>query len=304
MVRSRIVGILFVLALVIWLVWNIFKDSETPLTQINVVIDGDPVIIASQQREQDRLVIVTIPASFATLAVHGLGTYPIRSLWQLGTIQGSSGLVLSQSIEELLALPIQWYIGGYRESLDTDAKSRIVQIFSLRSLLRVVSGEIKTNMPLATFLRLSWRLSVTNRDRIAEIPLGASAVTGEPQPDGTILPLVSTDAVDTVLGDTFEEASIRGEKLTVAVYNTTTTSGLAERAARIINRIGGNVVRIGNEERTIERCQIRANQEHLGTTTSRMLSSIFTCDRVIGVPDSYADVIVALGRGYESRFVP
>ncbi|MEK7065407.1 MAG: LytR C-terminal domain-containing protein, partial [Patescibacteria group bacterium] len=146
--------------------------------------------------------------------------------------------------------------------------------------------------------------SFAKGERMIEIPLGASVVTGEPQPDGTILPFVSTDAVDESLGDTFEEASVRAEKLTVAVYNTTTTSGLAERVARIIDRIGGNVVRIGNEERTIERCQIRVNGDHLNTTTSRMLASIFTCDRVLQVGDSYADVIVAVGSGYESRFVP
>ena len=302
--RSRIVGILFVLALALWLVWNIFRKSETPLTQVNVVIDGDPVIVASWQREQDRLVIVTIPASFAALAVHGLGTYPIRSLWQLGTIQGSSGLVLSQSLEELLALPIPWYIGEIPENSNINAVSRLQNVFSFQTLPAIVTGRIKTNIPIVKFIGLAWWRLFARSDRTIEIPLGASAATEEPQPDGTLLWLVSTEAVDTVLGDTFEEQDARGEKLTVAVYNTTTTSGLAERVARIIDRIGGNVVRIGNEEVTIERCQIRANGDHLNTTTSRMLASIFTCDRVTSVPDSYADVIVALGRGYESRFVP
>ena len=297
MVRRRIVGILFILALAVWLVWIIFRDSETPLPQVNVVIDGDPVIVASWQREQDRLVVVTIPASFATLAVHGLGTYPIRSLWQLGTIEGMPGLILAESLEELLGLPIPWYIGEI-------PVGRFENVFSFQTLVAIISGRVKPNMPIVKFIGLTWGRMVARSDRTIEIPLGASVTTEEPQPDGTNLPLVSTRAVDESLGDTFEEASVRGEKLTVAVYNTTTTPGLAEGAARIIDRIGGNVVRIGNEEVPVERCQIRANSEHLGTTTSRMLASIFTCDRVLNNGDSYADVIVAVGSGYESRFVP
>lgn len=304
MVRRGIVGILFVLALAILLVWNRGRDAETPLTQVNVVIDGDPVIVASWQREKDQLVIVTIPASFAAQALHGLGTYPIRSLWQLGTIQGVSGLVLSQSTEELLALPIPWYIGEIPASTTTNAAGRLEKVFSIQTLGAIVTGRIKTNIPIVKFIGLLWRRSFARGDRTVEIPLGASVATGQPQPDGTILSLVSTEAVDENLGDTFEEQAIRREKLTVAVYNTTATSGLAERAARIIDRIGGNVVRIGNEERTIQRCQIRANGDHLNGATSRMLASIFTCDRVISVGEGYADVIVALGRGYESRFVP
>lgn len=302
--RSAIVGILFILALTIWLVWNRERDVETPITQVNVVIDGDPVILASWQREKDQLVIVTIPASFAAQAVGGLGTYPIRSLWQLGTIQGVSGLVLSQSVEELFALPIPWYIGEIPENSNVDAVGRLQNVFSFQTLGAILSGRVKTNVPIIQFIGLTWWRSFARSDRTIEIPLGASVTTGESQPDGTILQLVSTDAVDESLGDTFEEASVRAEKLTIAVYNTTATSGLGQRAARIIDRIGGNVVRIGNEEVTTERCQIRASQGNLATTTSRMLASIFTCDRVVGVPDSYADVIVAVGSGYESRFVP
>lgn len=300
----RTLVLVLVLALLVILVWNIYRDTGTPLTQVNVVIDGDPVILASWQREKDQLVVVTIPASFATQAVHGLGIYPIRSLWQLGTIAGSTGLILSQSLEELFALPIPWYIGEIPGNSSTKGLGRVEKVFSFQTLVAIVSGRVKTNLPIIKFIDLTWWRMVARSNRTIEIPLGASVVTGEPQPDGTLLWLVSTEAVDTALGDTFEEASIRGEKLTVAVYNTTTTPGLAERAARIIDRIGGNVVRIGNEEATIEQCQIRANGDHVNGAASRILASIFTCDRVIGEGDSYADVIVKLGRGYESRFVP
>lgn len=295
--RRVIVGILFVLALTtILLVWN--RDrNETPLSQVNVAIDGDPVIVASWQREKNQLVIVTIPASFASRAVGGLGTYPIRSLWQLGTIQGVSGLILSQSLEELLALPIPWYIGEIPADLAEN-------VFSFESLPAMVTGRIRTNMPIMKFIALTWWRLFARSDRTIEIPLGASVTTQEPQPDGTIVPLVSTEAVDESLGDTFEEALVRAEKLTIAVYNTTATFGLGERAARIIDRMGGNVVRIGNEEATLERCQIRASGDNLATTTSRILAGIFGCDRISSVPDTYADVIVAVGSGYESRFVP
>jgi hypothetical protein len=298
-------GLLLFLALVGlgFVFWNQLTQ-EPPLDQVNVVIDGDPVIIASWQPKPARVLVVTIPANFAVSAVRSLGKYPLRSLWKLGVMQGSSGSILAQSVGELLAIPTPWYIGESSQSSDANATSRIQQIFSLISLPQLLSGRIKTNMPTGTLLMGLWRISRINRDRFVEIPLGVSVVTNELQADGTLLSLVTPQLVETVLGDEFELNSIREESFTIAVNNTTAASGLAERAARIIDRLGGNVVSVGNENRQIERCQIRTDQQRRDSATAKIFAHVFDCENGDLGSDDYANVVIAVGTDYASRFAP
>ncbi|KKU49484.1 hypothetical protein A2875_00970 [Candidatus Gottesmanbacteria bacterium RIFCSPHIGHO2_01_FULL_46_14] len=292
----RYIGLCILLFFIVggFVLWTLYKRDSAGLGQINVAIDGDPIIIASWQPDGERLVIVTIPASFTAQAVRGLGRYPVGSLWQLGSMEGLSGDVFRQSLEELIALPIQWSMSGISQS----------ELFSLRSLPRVLFGEIKTNMSFASYLAVWWKVLTISRDHIVEIPLGASVVTDESQADGTNTAVISLEAVDRALTDEFELPSIRDEKLTVAVSNTTATAGLAEHVARMINRIGGNVTALGNEDVKLGGCQIRGTQKHLDSVTSRVLTRIFDCEPVVSEGEAYADIVVAVGTRYESRFVP
>src|SRR3989344_4202957 len=132
--------------------WNRASLERNP----TVVIDGDPLMVASLNKENNTLVLVSIPATLSVDVAHGLGTYPISYLWQLGEQEGTSGKIMSFSVEELLAVSIPWFVGGTDQDL--------YEIFRFRTIPRLLSGAIKTNMTLATFLWLSWHLGAVTSD--------------------------------------------------------------------------------------------------------------------------------------------
>lgn len=292
---GRYAGLFILLIFIVGglVVWTFYKSDSVGLRQTNVVIDGDPTVVASWQPKRDRLVLVTIPASYTIEAVRGLGKYPIRSLWQLGTMEEEGGFVLAQSLEAATGIPIPWYLGEVRGN-----------IFSLGTLAAIVAGEIKTNMPISTFFSILWQFRLHPNTKTTEIPLGDANVTRETAPDGTILTLLAPEALDTILGDEFEEHGVRSEKFTVAVINTTQTPGLAERVARIIERIGGNVVRLGNEEQSVDRCQIRGASDHINSETAQVIAALFDCAKTSQTGEGSFDLTVLVGARYASRFAP
>lgn len=308
--KKRVVRPLFGLLLLLFLVvsgfvvWHFYKNSLTSLGQLTVVIDGDPVIVASWQRDAGRLVLITIPANLYIDVVHGLGTYPIRSLWQLGVIEGADGLILSQSLEELLAIPTKWYIGQISGIRETNATSTLRQVLAPTSVLGLLSGRVKTNLPLTTFLWLVWQHVLGDRGRVVSVAIAESVATRQQQPDGTTLLTLRPEAVDAFLGDEFEDRQVREENLTIAVYNTTSIPGLAERVARRLGRIGGNVVSIGNQEGQVERCQVRGQPETLVSTTAEVIRQLFNCNNVAASGGEHTDLSVFIGREFAARFLP
>ena len=272
--------------------WNRASLERNP----TVVIDGDPLMVASLNKENNTLVLVSIPATLSVDVAHGLGTYPISSLWQLGEQEGTSGQIMSLSVEELLAVSIPWFVGGTDQDL--------YEIFRFRTIPRLLSGAIKTNMTLATFLWLSWHLGAVTSDRVIRISIPRALTTRDSLPDGSERHTVSGALLDTVLSDEFEIESVRRERLTIRVVNTTTTPGLAERMARKVSRIGGNVVRTGNEEVSVEDCQIRASRDVLKSKTVAVLAALFGCVELASTAEQYSDLTVAVGRAYEARFTP
>ena len=159
-------------------------------------------------------------------------------------------------------------------------------------------------MTLATFLWLSWHLGAVTSDRVIRISIPRALTTRDSLPDGSERHTVSGALLDTVLSDEFEIESVRRERLTIRVVNTTTTPGLAERMARKVSRIGGNVVRTGNEEVSVEDCQIRASRDVLKSKTVAVLAALFGCVELASTAEQYSDLTVAVGRAYEARFTP
>lgn len=296
MVRRGVVGLLFIVLFFVLFSARSFKSAGT----VNVAIAGDPVIIASWQKEGN-LVLVTIPATFAIDAVGGMGKYPIRSLWQLGEIEGVSGDTLAGSLEELSGVPIPFYIGGAQTQGDTLA--RIKRVFSPAVLTNFFTHRFKTNISQFTLLSLVWKTNV-NPDKTKIIAIDSGQVEIETEADGSTLAVINQHAVDNKLGDTFENRELREEKLTIRVDNATQWPGLAQSVARKINRVGGNVVGIGNREKSIDTCQIEGTDESLKTKTAVYIASLFSCKNIEVKEQNYTDLTVVIGRAYESRFRP
>lgn len=278
----RKIGFLLLVAFILTLIWKFWPLSRDEM--VTVAIDGDPVTIAAFKKKDSTLILITLPATLNIEVSEGLGTYPISSLWQLGDHQGVGGEIIRRSLEELLALNIQFFLKGTQQGIH--------EVFRLRQLPRILSGDLKTNMNVFAFLWFIWRLGAVAPDRELRIAIPESLATSEILPDGSIRFVVVPAAVDTVISDEFEEAGVRSEKLTISVMNTGQTPLLAEQVARKVSRIGGNVVRTGNEQSDIDTCQIRGGPDAIKSQTAQALKKLLGCIQVKTEGELYSDLTI------------
>lgn len=296
--------VVFLLLLLLLGISYFLGQPPSMLHHDTFVIAGSPTLVVSWQGENKKLVMVKIPESIVIDGIHGYGRYSLRALWDLGTIEKKDGGVLAQSLEDALSIPIPWYISGSRDTTSDDAGETVRNIFSLGGMTRFVTGVYSTNMPLPLTFRLWWTIATIRSDRFKLIPLGDRATQKEVQPDGSVVSILFKESLDRIFGDTFEDRVIRREGMRVAVYNATQTPGLAERVAGVVGRLGAIVVRTGNGEVPVDRCQIQGQRRAIESYTARIIASLYTCDRMQTDEETEVDMRITVGKKFEKRYLP
>lgn len=284
-----------IVLLCLFLLIAIIAWPQNSLKRKTIVVVGDPMRMVSRDEHTNRWVIITIPAGVTIEGANAYGSYSLASLWELGQIDKKKGSLLVTSLEDVTGIPLYWYISELNEKN---------QVFSLSTLTRLITGTIETNIPLHEFVRLIWAYKQTRADRIETVDLkDLSILMSESLPDGSTVETLRPERLDAALETLFEDQDIRSEGLRIAVFNATGRPQLGSHAARMINRIGGLVVSIGNEDTQIDQCILRAVKTQLGSKTAAILKAIFSCTNQELKEEGRADLDVILGSAYEERFL-
>lgn len=290
------VGIVAILSFLVFAVLVISFWRKPALGRVTVLAVGDPMVVWSWEKSTGRFVRMTIPSRAVIDAVGGYGTYSLDALWKLGAIDKKGAAVLTESLSETLGIPIPWYI----EPVSSSGTSPL----RLSTVLAYLWGRAHTNMPIWTLLSLAWAGSWVRPDRVTEFTISNSNVLVDRSlADGSTVQTVDTLRLDPLLQHTFEDERIRNEHLSVAVYNTTPMPTLGNRAARLVTRIGGLVVRVGNDTPQLDRCMLKGKKEVLQSVTAVVIASLFDCDRQEGSGD-IADLELRVGSVWANRFLP
>lgn len=236
---------------------RIWKGNE----RITVVVASSPVKIFSYQ-EGVGLAVIELPHNLEIDASNNAGRWKVESLYELGKIQGVGGKLLSTTLQSAFGIPIGGYLAPRAEVLDNK---------NLLSLLFATGGE--TNLAFFDRVQLSLVLS------------------GTPDPmRRTIYP--EKTGMLTRMGDKFVlndgslprelvDVEVSKEGIGIGVINTSRSSGLGRRAARVIEGLGAPVLWVksdptdGGED--TGRCKIRAGKESRSSLTVRRLFEIFSC---------------------------
>ena len=103
-------------------------------------------------------------------------------------------------------------------------------------------------MPIPVFIAFVRELTRIPINQITPVDLSTVPVTSEvTQPDGTKQEVIDPAQVDLTFHNVVEDENVRREGTTVAIYNTTQTPGLGNRAARFLSAGGALVVAVANE---------------------------------------------------------
>ncbi|MBL7158890.1 LCP family protein [Candidatus Microgenomates bacterium] len=281
--------------------------------RLNFVLASKPVLFFSLSPEEKSLTIVKIPQETYVEVTRGFGAYKIESVYPLGELEKKGGELLIETTQEFLGIPVEAYARFYNFQFPISnfqlnkegfiqAKRKIASwgvLLRPRKVLQFLKEDLETNLSYWDIVKIWLAFKKVNIGKISFIDLGEQRVFskfsladgGEGKKGDPLL-------VDDVLQEFFFEPEIRKEEILIEVLNGTDYSGLAHNAARIISNIGGKVVRAGDNEEKVKKCQLKAEKQMLKSFTFLKIKKIFDCQVL---EEEGQDLIMIVGDDYQRK---
>lgn len=285
-----ILGLVVGLLLISWIIrftqslfspWNLQVHAERSYIwdgnfNINLLVRSDHVYLVSYNPKTEKIFVINIPDETFIEIPGGFGKWQIRSVYELGQSKKDLGgdFLLKQTLTTLFAIPIDGFLDfnamkpqkGAVEIVDAIRKNTFSGFSFLSSL--------KTDLTPLELIKLQWGTGAVRFDKIREFDLlKLNVLEQESLLDGTVVfnpDLIRLDNALTELSD----PTIIAENKTIAVLNATDEPQLAQKWARLITNLGGNVIITSNAKVRLKNTQV-LGQESL---TLKRLRQIFGPD--------------------------
>lgn len=270
---------------------------------INLLLRSKNISLFSYNPKGEKLSIVNIPDEVFLNVPHGFGFWQLQAIYKLGQSQKLEGdQLLVDTLTSFLAIPIDGFLDF---STNQNQKTPIEIVNALRanpfSGFSLFSG-LQTDLTMWELLKLSFGASSVRFDKVEELDLGSLGILDkENLPDGT--PVLTADPIklDGVLTGLTDPVIIE-ERKSIAVLNATDHPQLANKAARLIANLGGNVIITANARQPLEKTQVIGEN----SLTLKRLRQIFASDDKISTPVEdliyqRAQINVLLGEDYFTR---
>lgn len=261
--------------------------------RFNLVVSSPSVRVISVDTSGRDLVEIDFPDDWYIGSVaHGYGQYKISKIYEVGQLDKRGGAVLSDTMANYLGLSVDGYVRRPRSGA-FNYKS-----FFLRPDFFLSDA---SNLNLLDKISFARAVLSVRFDRVKKIDLGK---TGEKLvlADGSEALGLDPDVVDNLLSGLFMERGIVNENLRVTVTNSTSLTGLANGAARILTNLGVRVVGIDTDSSLVTNCQINGKKEVEKSATLRRISEVFNCKT--NLSESFpqrGDIQVILGQDFSDR---
>lgn len=265
---------------------------------INVIVRAKQVSLVSFSPQNQTITIIDIPNETYLPVAKGFGSWMISSIYDLGESQAvGGGNLLKITLANQFGLPIDGFLNFQGQYAQTQTRVLVEEMrknpFSLISML----ANLKTDLTPLELIRLKMGLSKVRFDKVDGIDLGDSDIAlKEKLPDGTDILTVDTVKLDALLSE-MVDPRIRSEHKTIAIFNSTNHPLLAQKAARLISNIGGDVIIISNGQKKYEKTIIHGEK----SKTLERLKQIFgsgTIEQVADLASSRAQINLFLGEDY------
>ncbi len=188
---------------------------------INLVVRSTEISLVSFSPKNGKITVVNIPDQTYLPVSGGYGNWQLGSVYDLGGVE-----VLKETLSQFFGLPVDGYVEG-------DLMGDIGKLPSL-----------KTDLTLLELLRLKLGLSGVRFDKIEKINL-AEVLDKQTLADGTQVFVSDPVKLDAKLTGLVEPL-ITSEQQAIAIFNVTDHPGLAQKAARLVTNIGGEVIIVAN----------------------------------------------------------
>jgi len=289
-----IILLLFLLSQAVKFTHMLFSPWKEPITvkktvlwngkfNINVVIKAKNISLLSFDPSEQKAVIYDIPENTYLEVSSGFGKWQLSSIYDFGESQKNmGGVLLKGTMESLFGLPID----GVLNFSGKYSQKEVAQIISeiRKSPLSITNAMpfLKTNLTPFELIKLSMGLSGVRFDKVKQVNLldTPDLLTKNYLPDGTEVLIADTVKLDSIISLT--DAVLKSENKTIAIFNSTSHPGLAQKAARLITNIGGDVIITSNGQNEFKKTLIVGEK----SKTLDRLKQIFEANDIIDLKES------------------
>lgn len=275
---------------------------------INLLVRTPVVSVVSYSPKEEKITIISIPDETFLDVPHGFGKWQLRAVYDLGRSQDGIGgdKLLSDTVASFLAIPIDGFLD--LSSLKKQ-KSAVEMINTIRA--NPFSGfgflsSLKTNLTMWELLKLFKSIGGVRFDKVKELDFAKlNVLEKDTLADGT--PIFTADPIklDSVLASLADPAVVTEHK-SIAILNATDHPQLAQKWARVVTNLGGNVIITTNANTRLKMTQVTGEQ----SPTLKRLRQIFDlgcqnnpkCDTIKSsdedIVSSRAQINLLLGEDY------
>lgn len=242
---------------------------------VNLLVRAAHTSVLAYSPKDKKMTVINIPDETFVNVPRGFGGWQLRAVFELG---GDS--LLQETLVSFLGIPIDGFLDF--TSFKPQTAIQIVNTvrenpFSGFNLL----SYLKTNLTMWEILRLKQSLGSVRFDKIEEISLDKlNLLDQEKLPDGTLVFTADPVRLDSTLG--LADPTIVSEHKSIAIFNATDRPQLAEKWARLVTNLGGNVIITGNAEERLKKTQIIGQK----SATLKRLRQIFGLSDKISTGES------------------
>jgi len=264
-------------------------------SRISLVFALEPVVVASLEPGKD-LTVFRLPENLYLRVPHGFGQYQLGSVYELGELEEGGGELLRETVQEYLGVPVDGYIKIPNTKYQIKNKKTV-----LNCLILLLPSRGETNLSKWDLLRLWWEIRKLRSDKVKFFDLGETNILTEKSlPDGSLIFETELFRLDELVRNHCIDHKIYEERLAIEVLNATDHSGLANRVARLMTNIGGDIVAVGNSNDKYQISNIKYQKKDLRKSyTVRKLEKILGVKAEVGeMGESRADLLILVGEDY------
>ncbi len=286
-------------------IWGSLRKSVWDgSSRLTIAFNASPLLMVSLEPHDKTMSLLTIPDETYLETIHGYGFYQAGTIWRLGEMEEiNGGELLAGSLQEYFGAPVEAYGSvppsfSFREAKIREDLSTVVWFW--------LKGKGETNLTRWDLIRLWLGMKRVRFDKISWVDLreteGVSEVT---LPDGTQALESDPLALDRLVSRLFVDPKIKKEALAIGVFNATDHPGLAKKAARLINNLGGQVVSAGdwsgdNQAQTEVRCAKADYKKYTSWRLMNLFQGQSVSEREEG---SQVEILLILGEDYWQRLM-
>ncbi len=263
---------------------------------INLLIKAKKISLLSYSPQNQQITILEIPQNSYLDVARGFGKWELRSVFDLG-----GDKLLVDTLASLLGIPIDGYLRLTDKYSQVETSSLLEQLRKDPFILVNILPYLKTDLTPFELVRLKMGLAGVRFDKIKQLDLQDANVFEKDQlADGTQIlspDLVKLDSIVSLLA----EPSLQFEHKTIAIFNSTSHPGLAQKAARVVTNLGGDVIITSNGQNKFSTTSVYGEK----SKTLERLKQIFgqggTIDpKLEDQVSSRAQINILLGEDYNN----